>query len=236
MENVAARNLIISDVVYSELNYSQEWINSHVSEHAGYHYRQYLLGLVRSHKDIVLVFESFYNFVMKQLDLINDGEFGNLLVYLLGRQNKAGLPEETNSYINYISMLLYDLFVLVDKLNKLFPEHESLFYHRRYLIHHLLKVAYDYHDADFGARHGANRGGIRPTDDGNIVRGDMECHAWLRSLKAPPSKAESCQLYRIVANAERRFVSENSGGNCSAVQVELAKRYQKWLKYVIGFE
>lgn len=240
MEQIAARSPSVSEIVYSELNYSQDWINSHVSEHSGYHYRQYLLGLIRSHRDIVLVFESFYNFVIKQLNLINDGEFSNLLVYLLGKQNKAGLPEETNSYINYVSMLLYDLFVLVDKLNGVFPEHESLFYHRRFLVYHLLKVAYDYHDEDFQARRGAHRDSIGPSDDKNIVRTDMmvntDRRVWPRSLKTVPNKVESCQLYRIVANAERHFLSENSGGSCGAVQVELAKRYQKWLKYVIGFE
>ncbi|XP_018574719.1 protein prenyltransferase alpha subunit repeat-containing protein 1-B isoform X2 [Anoplophora glabripennis] len=246
MENIAACSPSIGDIVYSELNYSQEWINTHVSEHSGYHYRQYLLKLVRSHRKIVLVFESFYNFVIKQLDLINDGEFSNLLVYLLGKQHKTGLLEETNSYINYVSLLLYDLFILVNKLNKLFPEHESLFYHRRFLVYHLLKLAYDYHDVDFQARNRVNQSSINPSDDKNIVRSDVvvsmkstggeDCVAWPRSFKMPLNKVESCQLYRIVVNAEKHFVSENMIGICSAVQIELAKRYQKWLKYVIGFE
>lgn len=90
MENIGSHYNNVSHIVFSELSYSQEWINNHISEHAGYHYRQYLIKLVKEHKKIVTLFESFYNFVVKTLlNTTNDGDCGNLLTYLLGKPNRT---------------------------------------------------------------------------------------------------------------------------------------------------
>ncbi|KAJ8970454.1 hypothetical protein NQ314_001226 [Rhamnusium bicolor] len=246
-KKMASHNPNISDILYSELNYSQEWINCHVSEHVGYHYRQYLIKFVEQHKNIVSVFESYYNFVIKQLNLINDGEYINILVYLLGKQNKPRLLEETYSCINFISLLLYDLFIFIDKLNKLFPEHESLFYHRRFLVYHLLKLAYEYHSIEFHIRSKVIESSINTINNKNIVNSDVivtvkssnndsESNQWPKLYKVPLYKIETCNLYKIVSNSEKHFVSENLNNSCTIVQIEFTKRYQKWMKYVIGFE
>ncbi|CAH1113666.1 unnamed protein product [Psylliodes chrysocephalus] len=237
MENIGSHYNNVSHIVFSELSYSQEWINNHISEHAGYHYRQYLIKLVKEHKKIVTLFESFYNFVVKTLlNTTNDGDCGNLLTYLLGKPNRTRLLEETCSYVNYISILLYDFVVLVDKLNKVFPEHEALFSHRKFLAYHLLKVPCDYHGIEFKTKLDQDKG-LHVIDGKNItesdavinVKSDCESDRWPKLFKVSPSKSEIYNLYGIVSNCEKNFASQNYS------VLQLAK-YRKWLAHVVGFE
>ncbi|CAG9858012.1 unnamed protein product [Phyllotreta striolata] len=232
MENILTYNHNISQIVYSELNYSQEWINEHVSEHTGYHYRQYLIKLVKEHKRIVSIYESFYNFVVKSLlKTSNDGDWRNLLDYLLGKPNRTRLLEETCSYVNYISILLYDLFILIDQINEIYPEHEALYSHRKFLIHHLLKAPHDYHGSEFKSKFNSE---ILQLADGRNV---TDSGAPDRSTKPDPSdnklkmsvKQDDYVLYEILSTCERNFAAKNSNS------MQLG-RYRKWSKHVMGFE
>lgn len=232
METIASGYSTISNILYSELSYTQEWMNFHVSEHVNYHYRQYLIKLVKRHKKIVTVFDSYYNFVVKSLlNLVNDGEHSNLLVYLLGRPNKARLVEENCSYINFICIMLYDLFILIDRVNQLFPEHESLYYHRRFLIYNLVKIPYDYHGLPF-EKPKIHESNIDLCE--NITNCDtivnIQCGAassnWPKLSKL--SNHPKCNLYEIISNCEKKFISQNTN--------LYASKYRKWLTHVIGFE
>ncbi|CAG9815332.1 unnamed protein product [Phaedon cochleariae] len=235
MEHIASNCQTISNIIYSELSYSQEWINNHISEHTGYHYRQYLIKLVRGHKKVVAVYDSYYNFVVKSLlKMMNDGDYSNLLTYLMGKPSRTRILEEKCSYVNYISILLYDLCVLVDKLNNLYPEHEALFYHRRFLVYHLLKVPYEYHGLELEAK-SKNQFNILMVENKNITDSSTVVNVsenvdnrWPKLFKMSP-KSELYNLYGIVSNCEKSFASKN----CSVLQIA---KYRKWLKHVVGFD
>ncbi|KAG5885192.1 hypothetical protein JTB14_036499 [Gonioctena quinquepunctata] len=236
LENLVPDNQSISNIVYSELSYSQEWINNHISENTGYHYRQYLIKLVKNHKKIVSLYDSYYNFVVKTiLNMTNDGDCGNLLTYLLGKANKTKLLEETCSYVNYICLLLYDLVVVVDKLNKLFPEHEALYYHRRFLVYKLLQVPYEYHGLECSAGTKININLIEDTNitDSSSIDNVQSCsnsddNRWPKLFKLAP-KSELYHLYSLISMCEKNFASQNS----SVMQLG---KYRKWLTHVVGFE
>ncbi|XP_023025107.2 protein prenyltransferase alpha subunit repeat-containing protein tempura isoform X1 [Leptinotarsa decemlineata] len=223
LENIVPKNQSISNIVYSELSYSQEWINNHVSEHAGYHYRQYLIKLVRDHKKIVTLYNSYYNFVVKTLlNTTNDGDCSNLLTYLFGKANKTKFLEEICSYVNYVCILLYDLCVVVDKLNKLYPEHEALFCHRKFLIYSLLKVPHEYHGLDSSPRRELDLESFRGSP------ADVEENRWPKLFKRSP-RCELYNVYSLVSTCEKNFASQN----CSVMQLD---KYRKWLTHVVGFE
>ncbi|KAJ8985428.1 hypothetical protein NQ317_017060 [Molorchus minor] len=201
IENMASS----SNIVYSELSYSQEWINSHVSEHSGYHYRQYLITLVKDHKNIDSLFDSYYNFALKHFNLFDQGEYSHsqLLIYLMGNQKK----KKTYSYINYSSLLLHDLFVLIDKLDSFYPEHESLFYHRRFVVYHLVKFVYEYQGAEFPIRNEVTGCHGNPINNNTVKNdismskkksnGNIKCHR-PKLFHPDQNKKEIGNLYRII--------------------------------------
>lgn len=233
MEHIASNSSTISNIVRVELNYSEDWINSHVSEHSGYHYRQYLIKLIRRHKKIVSIFDQHYSFVVKTLlNLVNDGEHVNLLTYLLGKPNKPHLLEESVSYINFICILLYDLFVMIDKVNQVFPEHESLYYHRRFLVHHLIKIPYEYHNLEY-KNSKIFESNINLSDK-NVTNCDtiVNVHYGPESENCPKLfkmvTISKCKLFELISNCEKSFRFQNNS--------LCARKYQKWLTNVIGFE
>ncbi|XP_028143737.1 protein prenyltransferase alpha subunit repeat-containing protein 1 [Diabrotica virgifera virgifera] len=235
MENIASKYFNFGRITYSELVYSGNWISTHVSEHAGYHYRQYLIKLVKKHKELK-VMDSFFQFVIQNhANTIGEREYGNLLTYLMGNRHKPLLVEKTSSYVNLICILLHDLH-LVGRLNETYPEHEALFTHRRFIMYHLLKVQCDYlgvefrmkinQDKEFNIVDGKN---ITNLDTAANIHTDVEPNRLPNMFSVTMSKAERSNLYEILFNSERNFASHNGS------VFQLAK-YKKWLTNVVGFE
>ncbi|CAH1976951.1 unnamed protein product [Acanthoscelides obtectus] len=65
MENMTSYNQL-QQIIYSELSYTQEWINSHISEHVGYHYRQYLITLTTKVFISSTIYRSYFDFVVSE--------------------------------------------------------------------------------------------------------------------------------------------------------------------------
>lgn len=228
IENIANQCSTFSNIIYSELTYTQDWINKHVSEHSGYHYRQFLIKLLKEHRHIISVFETYYNFTINKLELFKEDKYINLLSYLLGRHNKKKILEETCSYINYICILLYDLVVLFTEVYQHYFEHQSLYYHRRFLIYHLLRVPFDYHDAQFLKPNFAVRN-INLWNE-NIITSETVINLPSNLSIKLFENVNSCNyaLIEIITNHEKNFVSNHNN--------YLTRQYHKWLQNVIRFE
>lgn len=226
IQNIASQCAAISSILYTELNYSQEWVKRHVSEHSGYHYRQHLIKMLKEHSKIVSVFESYYNFAINKLEVLKEDKYISLLSYLLDKPNKKRILEESSSYVNYICILLYDLLVLFDEIDHLYFGHQSLYYHRRFLIHHLLRVPFEYYGTQFPKPEivkNINLWGENIIAYESVT--DLPSNINFRFLN---NNVNNCTLIEIITNHEKTFISNRKD--------YLTKEYQKWLKIFIGFE
>lgn len=215
------------NIIFFELSYTKDWISKHVSEHSGYHYRQYLIKLLKESTKITIVNSIYYNFVINKLELFKQDKCFNILTYLLGKHKKRFL-EENCSYINYICILLFDLVLLFNEVFYNYCEHQSLYYHRRFIIHHLLRVPFEYHGIQYPKPNVILRN-INLWDE-NIVMLDNAIN--IPGNIFPKSFSNSCKcqyrLIEIIINEEKSFISNKKD--------YLTCEYQKWLKNVIGFE
>ncbi|VEN60397.1 unnamed protein product [Callosobruchus maculatus] len=229
IENLAPKRQL-QQIVYSELSYTQEWINNHISEHVGYHYRQYLITLTKKDNSISSVYGSFLDFVSSEF-LSSPKSNGpivapaEVLQYLLGVPSEQLPPEEIANYTNYMCLMLYDLCILVDKLNPLFPEHEALYYHRRFLMYHLLNLPLNIHQAH-QISDNANSG----TKNSVVSIGsDMRANKWSKLFKVSSNRYEGYALCDLVLHCDKKFLAQSGGSR-------EAERYRKWLSNVMGLK
>ncbi|RZC42297.1 protein prenyltransferase alpha subunit repeat-containing protein 1-B [Asbolus verrucosus] len=238
IDTIGSRVSNFSNVIFNELEFSHRWLSEHVSEHTSYHFRQYLFNTVKKSKNITNIYEFYYNQVVKILRLVNENDPSDILTFLLGKEKLHGKPlEESNNFVNFFCLLLFDLFNTVEILNSVYPNHESIWYHRRYLLYHLIKTSYEYHDLVF--KIGGKVGEV-PLYGTNIVNldgsGFSEGEKQPKLFKSQPNKVESSLLYQTLIKSEVEFIKKNSTQSSIFYELELAKRYEKWLKFVVRME
>ncbi|XP_050293456.1 protein prenyltransferase alpha subunit repeat-containing protein 1 [Anthonomus grandis grandis] len=219
------------DLISQELSFSEQWISKHVSENTGYHYRQFLIERVKE-KGCNVLLEDQYRKVLVQLNILGDGERVQMLNYLLGQPDKSCCLDNLEMVMNYIILLLHEILVVIETIDKVYVEHESLWLHRRFVLQKLLEVSTKYLGENI----------MKPkipecVTKANIIQSlseDDYSKKEPKIFKSQPSRFQSTNLYRIISESEKGFLSKNSSG--SAVQTDLANRHQKWVKYILGFE
>lgn len=259
IENIAKKTAVVDspeylNIILNQLDFSVEWIDKHVSEHSGFQYRQYLCNSILNNTVETAPYNQNYQFLIAPYVGIDIMRYKNIpyLNKLLGNKESAirNDPEEMlkcYNYVYYFIIVLSDLFYYIRKLNEMFPGHESIWYHRRYVIYHLLKAAYDYHgmtwkrNLDLNEIYTSNfeniNNNIINSDLGNVQEkyqvGDRKSYP--KILKYELDKVETSFLHSCIIQDEAVFISESISGNCSDVQRDLAKRYEKWSKFVLRF-
>lgn len=226
MENIANLYPSVSSIIQLELNYTEDWISRHISEHSGYYYRQYLIKLLRENKNISILYENYYDFVVNKLEVFKEDKYINLLSYLLGSHKKRIL-EETCSYNNYVCILLYDLVILFLELFPHFFDHQCLYYHRRFLIYHLLRVPFEYHGIQYPKQSILVRN-VNLWDENVIASETVINMPSTMSLKTFKNIGNQYPLIELVTSNEKSFISNNKN--------YLIQEYHKWLKNIIRFE
>ncbi|EEZ97598.1 protein prenyltransferase alpha subunit repeat-containing protein 1-B [Tribolium castaneum] len=231
LETLGARTANFN-VIMDELTFSEKWVSGHVSEHTGFHYRQYLFNTVRKSRNITSVYEFYFCETVKLLGLVGENDPRDILTFLLGKEKSQGKPlEETINFVNFFCLLLYDLYNVVETLNSLYPNHESIWYHRRFLVYHLVKTAHEYHGLAFKTDVKLDEVILYGT---NIVNVDGEKQPKL--FKSQPNKVQSCRLYQTLVKNEAEFIRKNLVQSAQFHELELARRYEKWLKFVVCME
>lgn len=219
-------NLMRSFIV-SELQWNSTWIFSHVSEHVGYHYRQFLIDHVKTRCNSFTEFENYYREVKKFLECVENVNYVAVLREVLGPWDASETSNNIISYVNHLSILLYDLFYTLFSLQKTFPDHESVWYYRRSVIYHIIVALYEILGVKFKSNRSicTNFNGGKNNFIESILSKDeiVETHP-PKILKYEPNKVETTLLYTILVRYERNYLSTN----CS--NATYAERHRKWLQ------
>lgn len=228
----------------NELRFSFKWIFSHVSEHSGYHYRQFLINNVRDYAHCQDSFDVYYNYVKKYL---NNTENVNYVVALREILGPWDLIVQTNQFnsdvskyvscVNYFSILFYDIFHTLESLHKTFPDHESIWYYRRSIIHFLFKAMHELsclsvkHSKSDILRLGQSNAKLNQDltlKYTGLENGEKEP----KIFKHEANKIESFALYKILVQKEYSFITDNITSN-SYLTIRYTKQYEKWLKFIM---
>lgn len=231
----------LSSFLHSQLDFSLHWIFGHVSEHTGYNYRQYLINHVRNFTLDAQYMIKYYKLVYENLGLNGNS---SLKSALLGDSYKN---EANNEMDNYLCILLYDLFSTVKKLNVTFPDHEAVWYHRRFLLYSLIKSSYEFlnlswtHKVNINEFVGINENVTsvnleNPSSLADYNKFQDNGEIYPKLFKGENNRVECTFLYKFLIKLESEFVLEYSSSKHSNVQNFLAKRHQKWLRYILGLK
>lgn len=218
--------------IVSELVLNSKWIFSHVSEHVGYHYRQFLIGQVKTYCYSFPEFDGYYSEVKKFLESVENVNYASVLREVLGPWDANGANNGVVSCVNHVSLLLYDLFYTLDSLHRTFPDHESVWYFRRSVIYHTVLALYEI----LGVKWKSNKSICsslfgRNKNLDSVVQSEESGETLPKILKYEPNKVETTLLYTIVVKFERGFLSTNLCG--SDVSSNYAKRHRKWLQCIM---
>lgn len=226
----------------NELRVSLKWVFSHVSEHSGYHYRQFLINSVRDYAYCQDSFDTYYNYVKKYLKSTENTNYVIALREILGPWDLMIQADQLNSSgskyiscVNYFSILLYEIFYTLESLHKTFPDHESVWYHRKSIIHLLFKAMYElsclsvkYSRSQDILKYNTKLGQDLTLKYTSLENGEKEP----KLFKHETNKVESSLLYKLLLQNEYTFVM-NSLSNNSHLTVKYAKQYEKWLKFIV---
>lgn len=231
---ISKNHQLAKSFIVSELRVNCKWVFSHVSEHVGYHYRQFLLNQIKTYCHSFIEFDEYYSAVKKFLESNDNINYLIVLGELLGPWD--GVNGNAVSCVNYFSVLLYDLFYTLDSLHRTFPDHESVWYYRRSVIHHIVVEIYEVLGVKWKSYRNVSGGGCT-SEKGNFVEDlihkDDSGEKLPKLFKYEPNKAELTLLYTILVKFERNFLSTNFCSGGSTLSATYAKRHKKWLQYVM---
>uniref|UniRef100_A0A1A8KL55 Protein prenyltransferase alpha subunit repeat containing 1 n=1 Tax=Nothobranchius kuhntae TaxID=321403 RepID=A0A1A8KL55_NOTKU len=206
-----------SKVFHDELSSLRLWVSMHVSDHSGFHYRQFLLK-----------------------ELITDLNLGPELWSNSGPQKQASSSPDS-SYL--VDQLFYQEMEFCSDLILSFPGHEALWSHRRHVFY--LWHQWKEHHRDCSSSRGSQLKHLSELEDqgrsclSRHGHGSVLMEVDLVSLEGPEEEKKlRGVLPPGVLNlpAEHLFVSSLLDSCCSHEQRSLALAYRKWLDMVIGVQ
>lgn len=235
---------LIQEFINNELQFSTTWMFSHVSEYSSYHYRSFLYKCVLDNGACRNSFDKYYNYVKNILQSLENVNYVIVLRELFGPWDTIFMsPQQDLSevnqcikQVNYISVLLYDLFYTLESLFRTFPDHESIWCYRRCVIYHILQTIYRCLGMTLKTNIKINEDfKLHENNKNSLQEGTcLENGEKLPKLfKYEPNKIESCLLYNILVKGERKFIAQSISNKCSDLTVSFAKKYQKWLQMVL---
>lgn len=218
------------DHFISEWISSEEWVSKHVSEHSGLQYREYLFNhfmqnLGHTHFCLKLR-ESLEKFFLplKTSDFCSIGlkestplkELHGVVINILEEKefySPCPLKCESNPHILHIGILAYEL-LLVTELIRLYPGHEALWCHRRFVLFSLQSFAEEINN--YEAKSDLSDGGPHP-----------------KAQKLSVSERECDFLWSAVLWHEASLLKECS--SCTpeeSYQSKLAIRHNEWFEKI----
>lgn len=211
------------------------WAERHVSEYAGFCYREHVYRLGFNYSETSLL-----RYMVHKSPLLDaNTDDLSFLSYFLGESNnpRGYSREKRKDIAKYICSLHNDLFVFIVHLHEYFPTHETVWHYRRSVIYNFLQIAYAYHGLRW-KRGSSFHNSISLGANENIVSTNLddvlqECaEKCSKLLKYEANKVESSVLYKLIMKTETIFIQNNMASGCE-MQQKLAKRHRLWLKYIL---
>ncbi|XP_061585652.1 protein prenyltransferase alpha subunit repeat-containing protein 1 [Cololabis saira] len=231
-------------VFHDELSSMHLWVSMHVSDHSGFHYRQFLLRELITELDRAGTgssgpFWQWNSTTHRSCTQIN-GE-------LLGAEAAA---EEKQLSHNEILQLFSQEMKLCSDLIQAFPGHETLWSHRRHVFFLWHKWKGLCCSRSGGGEHSPPREKDPGTAEGSPCTDLTQQHPAVHAMDVDqPSKPDPQDVKRLrrgplgppplrppplALQAEHAFVSTVLDGCCNREQKSFAQAYRKWLDTVIG--
>ncbi|XP_041041920.1 protein prenyltransferase alpha subunit repeat-containing protein 1 isoform X2 [Carcharodon carcharias] len=228
LQHVAKCNL---KILLDELSNTKYWVSTHVSDHSGFHYRQFLLKSVAGNSRSAAVANAGM-FVRKSS---NKDHCASLPTHM----KEEGASVETHTID--VPLMIEEEMELCTDLIESYPGHEALWSHRRcvfYLWHcwnrERLQVPLDSSIGSDGTMDNV----VMATAGGHSSRGmDVDGVAYsvkqgytqeIKRLKRGPS----LDLHSLLE--EHRFIDAILASCTNLEQARFATAYRKWLDTVIG--
>ncbi|XP_034241958.1 protein prenyltransferase alpha subunit repeat-containing protein 1-B-like isoform X5 [Thrips palmi] len=213
---------------------SEEWISKHVSEHSGLQYREYLFKQIMQnvghtyfcHK-LRLSLENFF-LPLKSSELycvsLKDStplkQLHSLVIDILEQKDfcsSCPIKCGSNPHILHIGFLAYEL-LLVTELIRLYPGHEALWCHRRFVLFSLYSIVKEINTYE------ASKSDIS----------DGVPHPKAQKLSVSDIEIECNFLWSVIVRHEESLLEECS--LCTpeeSYQSKLAFRHQEWVEKIL---
>ncbi|XP_069778488.1 protein prenyltransferase alpha subunit repeat-containing protein 1 isoform X2 [Narcine bancroftii] len=225
LQHVAKCNL---KILLDELSSTKYWVSAHVSDHSGFHYRQFLLKSVAGNtKSAAVTNTRGLGRTSTHKDLRTD-------LPAHGKEENVSMEEYTAD----VPLMIEEEMELCSDLIESYPGHEALWCHRRcvfYLWHcwNRDRLSSDSsHGSEAAVNHLQRAAASSYSLGGMDVDGtaDSSKHSYSQETKRL-KRGPSLDLHGLLE--EHRFVDAILAGCTNSEQARFATAYRKWLETVV---
>lgn len=212
-----------------ELEFSENWTSTHVSDFSGFHYRQYLLEQFGHNS---LIPELTTEICGKGLEILNkflntnDEEVMDIcnincsdMLHHLYNYKACSQDLNNEARLIFLTMLLVCDLIFCQRLLETFSHHESVFCHRRYILHTILTINKNLNPLPINTKIDLNKLYKQQQCNSNIVTSLEIDQVILNSPKKTKHEYNLNRLLRAVINNEKRLVNDS--------------KYLKWCQFIL---
>lgn len=226
-----------------EYDFSEHWISKHVSDYSCFHYRQFCIKNI-----FAIETDSLWKDVNDYIHINLRNSFVHVLMANYPSDSTVNLVEKDllsctpdnllnvlfiNSYKNcncninnFLTCRKFE--ILFHELNsnnellRFYKGHETLWYHRRFIVFQILNVMYEY----FGLQ---KLNGILIKGNCKKCKSDCLVEKQAKLVRYDSNRIYLSNLFKILLNHEKKFIEEMKMNSD-----HYSERHEKYLKYVQG--
>lgn len=235
---------------FNEYKFIQRWSANHVSDYSCFHYRQFCLQKLYYVDERWSVFEKMIGVNLREnfqkviaAHIPNDPTVKpnktfkktikdiDIICLILG-QGPSSCKCDLSYYTTCrkFELLFYEI-VLNDELLKYYRYHETLWYHRRFLVHEILATMYNHLEIE--RRNGKLERKIidsaeRKLKCQNCIDGELKIIPG-KVEKLDPLRVYNSPLFKVLIKHEKEFIKDRRKDSD-----KYADRHEHYMKYVEG--
>lgn len=222
---------IRENILHSELISSDKWTGEHVSEHTGFHYRQYIIN--KCNNIPIKLTPIYTNHLRTHFSLPPFNRFFN---EWLGSTKKRWSEFELQLFYQTTIILLCEL-VSNNMLLVVFVDHESIWSHRRFIIYELFAVINKYLGVTMSRPKNLELlcAELKNDREKNIVLNDFNsCNVkkYPKMIKCEQDLIKSAKLYDLIIDFEKELLAKTVHRH--RWESFLSRQYEKWMILMLG--
>ncbi|XP_077378297.1 protein prenyltransferase alpha subunit repeat-containing protein 1 isoform X2 [Festucalex cinctus] len=230
-------------VFHDELSTTHQWVSMHVSDHCGFHYRQFLLKKLI--EELSLTLAPGKNCSPQHQSRVMPSGYLLTSVSLLANGEQSGIEtmeeDERDLELTKLFEVFHHEMELCSDLIRSFPGHETLWSHRRHVFYLWHQWRWEHQLDYFNCNGGTVLRNIG--DTAQLKQGAQGCGDWGADSISLPDPRDNKRLKRGVhlsnlpsLSSECTFLSTVLDRQCNPEQRHFGLAYKKWLDSVIGKE